>query len=327
MAGLCQPQAVFGDTGEQGKAGDWRVIAEQKISYTDDVAQFSAVRRQNFNEDPSQPTVVQDRRRDVVWEPSVDVLRRFSNALGRSELSLKGQAFLFTDNPSFTHAMMRLQYRQFLGEDTSLLVRYRYTPNMLLGPNTERRTGHRLVEDERTTSHTWRLELERRLSSQWTMTLINRYGLRLYNDAYAERDTQFYTVGPQVRYKPTEWSAVKLGYLYERGLADGRGDTRFNDDVSYRQHAVLVGLDGEWASPWALHLTYIFRRKDFTSDLAGDSHLGRHDLVHQGTGEVEYRVNTACSLLVSIQRTQRSSTTQTKDFHDTIASIGMRLSL
>ena len=72
----------------------------------------------------------------------------------------------------------------------------------------------------------------------------------------------------------------------------------------------------------SLHLGYIYRRKDFTSELLGDTHLNRHDDIHQGMAEFRYRLTAATSLLASFQQTQGASTVVTRDFHDTIYSLG-----
>jgi hypothetical protein len=116
--------------------------------------------------------------------------------------------------------------------------------------------------------------------------------------------------------------AVSFGYIYERGLADGRGNVQFNDDVSYNLHALSAGTDLALIESLSLHLAYIYRRKDFTSELRGDTHLNRHDDSHQGMAEFRYRLNEAASLSASHQRTQRTSTVVTRDFNDTIYSLG-----
>ncbi|MDE3040695.1 MAG: hypothetical protein KGJ82_08980 [Nitrospirota bacterium] len=303
---------------------EWSAIAEGKVSYTDDVTNFSAARRLQFNEDPSQPTGIPTQLSDVIWDPSLEVIRPSSSTLGPNELSIKAQGFIFTNNPIFNHGDYRLQFKQGLSPDTSLLLRYRNVPNQFLGSNTERRTGSSLIQEERVSSHTWRTELEHRVNESLTLTLIGRYGLRYYNDAFAERDTRLWTLGPQVLYVVNPRVAVSLGYIYERGLADGRGNTQFNDDVSYRLHAVSSGMDLTLIESLSLHLGYIYRRKDFTSELLGDTHLDRRDDSHQGMAEFLYRLTSATSLSASFQRTQRTSTVVTRDFKDTIYSLGGR---
>jgi hypothetical protein len=313
LALVCFPRSVM---------AEWSAIAGSKVSYTDDVTNFSAARRLKFSEDPSQPTGLPSQLSDVIWDPSLEVIRSSSSTLGPNELSIKAQGFIYTNNPIFNHGDYRLQFKQGLSPDTSLLLRYRNVPNQFLGPNIERRTGNNLIQEERVSSQTWRTELEHRVNESWTLTLIGRYGLRFYNDAFAERDTKFWTIGSQVGYVVNPRMAVSLGYLYERGLADGRGNSQFNDDVSYRLHALSAEADLTLIESLSLHLGYIYRRKDFTSELLGDTHLNRHDGIHQGIAEFRYRLTSATSLSASFQRTQGASTLVTRDFHDTIYSLG-----
>ncbi len=218
----------------QPARGEWSAIAEQRTSYTTDAFQFSSARRLALSEDPSQPTVVPlDKSEDVIWEPTVEVIRSDSNHVGLDELSVKAHGYIYTDKPIFNHGEFRIQDRQWLNPDTSVLLRYRYVPNLFLGPNVERRSGSQSLTDERVTSHTWRAELQRQLNEHVAATFVTRYGLRLYNQPFAERDTRFYAAGPRFDYRVTPWVKFSMGYLYERGLADGREEPQFMDDVSY----------------------------------------------------------------------------------------------
>lgn len=306
-------------------AADWSAVAEQKVLYTDDVFQLSSARRLALAEDPSQPTIVPvEKPDDVVWEPSLELIRSSASRLGKTELSLKAHGFIFTDHSIFNHGNYRLQLKQALSTDTSLLLRYRYVPNLFLGSNFERRSGTRSLQEERVTSHIWRVQLERRLSDAWTVTMTTRFGLRFYNEVFDERDTKFYTFGPHVDYVVLPKLTMSLGYQYERGLADGRGDIALNDDISYRQHFVSAGADLKITSTLALNVQYAFRRKDFTTDLAGDTHLGRQDTTHQGTAELRYALSEPMSISLGLQRTQRTSNVTTKDFNDTNTSLGVR---
>lgn len=302
---------------------EWAAIAEQKTSYTTDAFQFSSARRLRFSEDPSQPTVVSiDKPQDVIWEPAVELIQATNTSLGSNELSVKAQGAIYTNNPIFNHGDYRIQDRLALTADTSLLLRYRYVPNLFLGPNFERRTGTRSIQEERVSSHTWRAEVERRVSEAITAALIGRYGLRLYNESFAERDTTFWTVGPRVDYRATDWMMVTLSYLYERGLADGRQETQFMDDVSYYLHMLSVGTELHLHSRFDLELTYIHRRKTFTSGIAGDTHLNRFDSTHQGIAEVRYRLSPVAIITLAYQYGKRTSTTVLRDFSDSIVSIG-----
>jgi hypothetical protein len=301
---------------------DWAAVTAAKLSYTSDVFEFSAARRLAISDDPSQPTVVPlGTRDDWIWEPSVELLRRFSTALGRNEVAVKAHGFIYTNNPIFNHGDYRIQTTQWLGADTSILLRYRYVPNLFLGPNIERQSGQQLVSEERVTSHRWRLELQRQLSEAWRITGIGRYGLRSYNPQFSERDTWFFTVGPKVEYTPVAWATATLGYLYERGLADGRSEPQFKDDVSYFLNVVTFGTEFRFSRRVSLNLVYTYLRKNFTSGIPGDPNMGRLDQTNQGLAELGYTLTPASQLTLSFQRTQRTSTATLRDFNNTIVSI------
>ena len=302
---------------------EWSAVAEQKTSYTTDAFQFSSARRLALGEDPSQPTAVPvEKPEDVIWEPELEVIRGSFNSLGKNELSFKARGAIYTNNPIFDHGDYRIQDRQQLDADTSILLRYRYVPNLFLGPNRERQTGTFTIQEERVTSHQWRAEIERRLNDELNAALVGRYGLRLYNEAFSERDTKFFTVGPRFRYQPMSWMVVTLGYLYERGLADGRQETQFKDDVSYYLHTVSFGTEFQISSRLALNLVYLHLRKTFTSDIVGDSHVDRRDFTNQGVAELRYQLTHAAAATLGFQHTQRTSTNALRDFNDTIVSIG-----
>jgi hypothetical protein len=67
----------------------WSAVAESKVSYTDDVTNFSAARRLKFSEDPSQPTGIPTQLSDVIWDPSLELIRSSSSTPGPNELSIK----------------------------------------------------------------------------------------------------------------------------------------------------------------------------------------------------------------------------------------------
>ena len=160
------------------------------------------------------------------------------------------------------------------------------------------------------------------MSDTVTATLITRFGIRRYNDVFAERDTNLWTVGPRVDYRAKEWLTLTLSYLYERGLADGHKETQFADDVSYYLHMVSAGTEFRLHKEWDLGLTYIHRRKTFTSGIAGDSHVDRFDATHQGIAELRYHISTAATAMLSFQYGKRTSTNVLRDFQDSIVSIG-----
>ena len=112
-------------------SAEWSAIAETKVLYTDNVFELSSSRRLALAEDPSQPAVVPVKKAsDVVWEPSIDLRHRSRPTnLGETEFSVKAAGFVFTDNPIFNHGNYRIQLKQGLDADTSILIRYRFVPD------------------------------------------------------------------------------------------------------------------------------------------------------------------------------------------------------
>ena len=94
-------------------AADWSVNAVGNLHYTDDVALFSATRRLNLHGDPTQPvldSVLTGKGSDMVFEPDLNVAKSFASQWGRTEVSVRGQAFVYTINPRFNHGSFDYEY-------------------------------------------------------------------------------------------------------------------------------------------------------------------------------------------------------------------------
>jgi len=306
--------------------GEWSVLSGAAMSYTTNIFQFSSASRLSIHEDPSQPIPVRDvlsKPSDVIWQPSLRVGRSWSSRLGISELLFKTEGALYTENPSFNNAYYRVAYRQELEpKKTALQFIYRYTPHQLLGPG---RVTSQADEygDVRTTSHVWRAELQRQVTDRWAVTFINRYGLRFYDEPFTERDTRFWSVGPQIEFVSRSWSVITVAYLYERGLAAGRDDPQTDLDMSYFLHYASLGARFQLVTPLWLNLGYIYRFRGYTSDLAGDIEFGRRDVIHQGTAEIRYAVSDLLQLRLGFQQTQQHSTLGSRSFYSSTLTYGV----
>jgi hypothetical protein len=307
------------------EGADWSALAESKFFYTDDVFQFSAARRLALQEDQTQPTRVEVARpQDMIWEPTIEVTRTFSSGWNPTQVIAQAQGFVYTEHPIFNHGSYRLRLKQTFSPRTTALVGYRYTPDLFLGPNRERRSGRSLIEEERTTSHLWRAQAEHRFTDAWTGTLIGRYGLRFFNDPFAERDLTLWTLGPQVQWRMNARLDLTLGYLFERGTTDGRAAAQFTDDISYRNHFVSFGAVLQLMRPLALALEYDYQRNNFTTENVRDPNHGRQDNTHQGLGELRYAWTDRLTLSLGLQRTQRTSSKEASSFLDVNTWVGAR---
>lgn len=101
------------------------------LFYTDDVALFSATRRLNLHGDPTQPvlhTSLTEKGSDMVFEPDLLATKSFTSQWGRTELSFRGQAFVYAVNPRFNHGSFGVQMLQESTPNTRVRLRYYTTP-------------------------------------------------------------------------------------------------------------------------------------------------------------------------------------------------------
>jgi hypothetical protein len=251
----------------------WSLKGRGILFYTDDVGLFSATRRLSRDGDPTQPAIdskLTDKGSDVVFEPLVGVTRSLTNTLGRLDLKVEGQGFVFTENPQFNHGTMRLQAVQELSSSTHVQARFYYAPNQFLGDNDERQSGQDRLTAERLTSYIWSTRLIHDVTPDLSLKLLGRYGMRRYNESFSERNTNFWTIGPNMEWRVAPKIKLGLSYHYERGLADGRNQPQFEDDVSYINHYLSADAEVELTERWLLLTAFHYEHNIWTSSLTGD---------------------------------------------------------
>ena len=316
--------SIFVLAGALPARAQWSVSTDGTLFYTDDVALFSATRRLNLDSDPTQPvldTSLTGKGSDMVFEPGVRVRKAFLSQWGQTELSFRGNAFVYAVNPAFNHGSLGVEMLQKFAPDTRIRLRYYTTPNLLLGSHENSRTGS--VQDERVTSHIGSVRLERELSEAWEVRLLGRYGARVYNDAFAERDSTFWTIGPHVAWHINRRVAFLLGYHYERGLAEGRNQPQFRDDTSYINHYVSFELEAEVTERLSLQLGVHFERNIWTTGIPGDERNGGHEDIRQGELTLRYSVTSHLGLLFGFQRSERKQSFEHQVVHNTNVSVGV----
>jgi len=306
-----------------GARAEWAGTVEGNLFYTNDVSLFSASRRLSLREDPTQPVVDRTRQgEDMVMEPVVEVRRVSTSRLGATEISFKTQGYVYAQNPLFNHGTYRLRLTQDLSPSMLLRLHYYYAPNLFLGPNREHRTGTGSTDEERVTTHFWSAHLEQRVGESLNLRLLGRYGLRLYNEAFAERDTRFWTIGPHLEWRLSPRLDMTVGYHYERGLADGRNQPQFNDDVSYINHYVSWEATFRLTQRTSFVVGFDYERNDFTSELADDDRRGAREDVYQGDVKLRHAVSNAMALTLGFQRSQRNATLERRAISDINVWVG-----
>ncbi len=296
------------------------------LFYSDDIGIFSASRRLSRDGDPTQPALdskLIGQGSDLIVEPKLDVGTSFHNRYGTTTIDIRGQGFIYADNPRFNHGTLRLQAIQAFSPDTRIRLRYFYAPNLLLGENEERRSGTLRPEEEILTSHIWAARVEREVTPGLEVRLLARYGLRRYNEDFRQRDTDFWTVGPHLEWRVHPQIKLGLSYHYERGLADGRHQPQFRDDVSYVNHYLSGDLDVELLEGLTLMLAFHYERNNWTSGIVGDERNGGHEDVYQGEVILVRRVTERVKVFAGVQQSRRKQSFEPDSAKNTNVGVGV----
>lgn len=296
------------------------------LFWTDDIGIFSATRRLSRDGDPTQPaldTRLTDKGSSIVFEPQLTVSDSFKNGLGTLHLDLLGQGFIFSEDARFNQGMLRLQAVQSISPQTRLRLRYSFVPDQFLGENEDRRPGQVGLTEERVTSHIWSVRMEHAVTEELEVKLLGRYGLRRYNEAFAQRDTNFFTIGPHVDWRLSHRVTLGLGYHYERGLADGRNEPELEDDVSYVNHYATAELDIELMDRLSLLMGAHYERNNWTSGIPGDERKGGHENIVQGEMILIRQVSEHVRVFGGFQRSTRKQSFEADSVKNTNIGIGV----
>lgn len=308
---------------EQQCWAHWSTEIEGAVYYTDDVSLFSSSRRLALREDPTQPVIdVTGQGSDVVFEPELTIGNTWNNRVGTTSLSIRSQGFIFAEQSRFTHGTYGISLEQTLPSQTTLSLRYHYGPNLFLGDNVDRRSENESPTEERVTTHFLAGTIEQEMLDDLTLRVLGRYGVRLYNENFAHRDTHFWTIGPHVDWELRPGIALTVGYHFERGLADGRNQPQFRDDNSYINHYASTELEVEVYEHTTLELALHYERNNFTSDLTGDERKGATEDVWQGDIEIKHQLSNAVQINVGFQRSQRKASFEPRTIIDSNVWIG-----
>lgn len=287
---------------------EFAATTQGTMFYTDDVGIFSATRRLTRDGDPTQPALdskLTGQGSDFVFDPRAEITKAFDNRYGSTIMSLEGSGFIYVANSRYDHGTLRAQVRHAFTSETSLLFRYYYSPDLFLGENEERQTGTFQLVNESLTSHIWSARISQKLLPGLEANLLGRYGMRRYNAAFSERNTDFWTVGPHLEWKILPRVTLGLSYHYERGLSDGRYQPEYEDDVSYINHYGSVDLDVELSERFSFSTALHYERNNWTSNLEGDERNGAQENVIQGEVILAYRLSETVKTYTGVQYSSR----------------------
>lgn len=318
---------------------DWQARAWSTFYYTDDVALFSASRRLSLNADPTQPALddrLTGQGSDGVFEPGLKLSRNFRTDFGTTRLEASGDGYVYLTRTQFTHGTLRLQAQQAFTDTTALNLIYYYSPDLYLGENLVRQPGllpaaaepdaeAGPLAPEVLTSNIVSLRLDQSLTSTLGFQLLARYGSRRYDPAFAQRDLDFWTLGPHLSWKPLAELTWLVGYHFERGLADGRRQPWLADDVSYDNNFVSTELEYEFAERNRLTLGLHYELNDWLSRQARDARYGTCENVYQGEILLSYDFSALTRLYGGVQYSSRSINTDDPAITNLNVAFGIRM--
>lgn len=289
---------------------EWSVTGGGSLFYTDNATLFSATRRSSLDGDPSQPvldTSVFGHGKDMVFEPSLRVMKFIPSSWGQTALTAKVRGFVYSVHPEFSQAGLYLEGVHIFNHETAVRLRFFSSPDQLLGQAEVEREGLHELQDARVTSNIGSIRFDRRLSKQWEIQLYGRAGVRRFNQPFADRDTLLWTIGPHLVWHMTHHARMVLGYHYERGLAEGRHHPEHHDDSSYVHHFASAALEADLMDNLELELDFHYERNNFTSGIPEDHHhfLGGEN-IYLGSGRLLYQVTDHMALTFTVQRANRN---------------------
>ena len=259
----------------------------------------------------------------MVFEPQLTMSDSFMNGLGILHVDLLGQGFIFSEDARFNQGMFRLQAVQSFSPQTRLRLRYSFAPDQFLGENEDRRPGRVGLVEERLASHIWSMRVEHAITDELEVKLLGRYGHRRYNEAFAQRDTNFFTIGPHMDWRLSPRMTLGLGYHYERGLAGGRNEPEFEDDVSYVNHYVTAEVDIELIDRLSLLMAAHYERNNWTSGIPGDERNGGHEDIVQGEMILVRQISDHVRIFGGFQRSSRKESFDTSSVKNTNVGLGV----
>jgi len=143
------------------------------------------------------------------------------------------------------------------------------------------------------------------------------------NDTFSIRNTDFWTLSPHLDWQLSHRVKCGFGYHYERGLADGRKQIQFKDDVSYENHFITVDLDVELMERLSLMTAVHYERNNWTSSTVGDERRDAHENIIQGEVIVVKRLTERLRGFAGFQRSNRKQSFETEGLTNTNFFLGL----
>ncbi len=277
----------------------WSSEAGFSTYFTDYVGLFSVTRRLSLEQDPTQPVVDEpEKNSDFIYEPNATLSWSSENDLGENQLTLAAGGYIFQNHTAYTHAFMQFEAKQAITEKTSIKLLYDFLPELFIGRRSASRDEEIAAEevDERLDSHTWSIHLEHELLDQLLLRGLVRYGIRLYEQPFSYRDTQFFTVGSHIEWIISPDIELLAGYHFEHGYTEDSKTVQFQDDIGYINHYVSTELKISLNPRFDVMLIFDYEHNEYTTPYPNDIHFNGNENVFQGEIEIRYKLTETSAL-------------------------------
>lgn len=309
-------------------SADWSTVARATNYYTSDVGLFTASQRLSRDADPTQPardTRITGQGSDGVMATMVQVTETIESENSKTTFDVRGDGYIFYDRTKYSNGNLGVQAIHIFPTKTSLMVRYYYNPDLFIGNNVERRSGFFTIGPEQVTSNIAEMHVKQELTNNIEVSLFSRYGSRRYDQAFQQRNTNLWSVGPHFDWKFMPTVLLGLAYHYERGIAAGRNLPQFSDDVSYANDFASADLEIEINEDLTLTLAFDYERNHWLSMLFGDIRNGAFEHVYFGQALLQYKVDENISAHCELQHGSRKQSFETSAVVNTNVGLGLTM--
>jgi hypothetical protein len=261
-----------------------------------------------------------NKKADVIFEPALYASYRTGHPVFYTKFFGDITGELYTSYDTYSYGIYRIGITQGLLYKISTTIRYSLMPDVCLEEDT---AGTSCTESN--DYHTASLSLDKEFAKGLSAGVSGKYGIKNYETLYDYKDTSVYGSSADGTYRITKFLKIGAGYRYERGIADGENDARYNNDISYLQHILYIRPTFNITPDLSFSFRYLFRDKGYTTNLRQDrDHYDRRDITHKFQIKAGYWILKDLELTASYESSQKDSNVDYYDYHQNLFMIGGR---
>lgn len=306
---------------------EWTATTRATNYYTTDASLFSATQRLSRDADPTQPaldTRLTGQGSDGVLETLAQIGNSIQTDWGKTSFDVRGDGYVFYRHTRYSNGNIGAQIKQDFSSKTSLMIRYYLNPNLFLGDNVSRQPGFIGLSAEQVTSQIVAMHVGHEITDDLEVKIFTRFGTRRYDQAFKERNTDFWTVGPHAEFRISPWIKLGLAYHFEKGISAGRVDPLLNDDVSYINNFAAADLELELDESWVLSFAFDYEHNKWLSQFPEDDRYRAYEQVFLGEALLRFKLDDSFSLHGGIQQGSRKMNVESSSVSNTNVGFGLK---